>query len=265
MKKREKYYIIALILIVVGISMFISNNDKGESTNVLNTVTYSKYNSLVNSNEVSYVYIGRPTCSICQQFEPILNTFAKENNIEVNYLNIDTISSTEYEGLNEQLTAKLGEDWGGSTPTMVTVENGSIVNIKVGHDVSVGDSDLISYFGISTGESTTLISITMDEFQSIIKESKDNVIMIGRPTCSYCVQTIPVLEQIASEKNIDIYYLNIDNITAEEYASLGETFDELKSFGTPFILITNNNRLISYQEGYLPYGDMKAFFEEQGF
>lgn len=265
MKKRKRNYIVALILIVVGTSMFITNYDKEKASNILDKVSYSQYNSIVNSNKLSYIYIGRPTCSICQQFEPILNTYAQANNIDVSYLNIDTISSEEYNNLNEQLTATLNEDWDGSTPTMISVENGSIIDIMVGYDVPVGDTNLKTFFGIEDSQLNTLIDINMAQYFDMIKETKDNVIMIGRPTCSYCVQAIPVLRQISTEKKLDIYYLNIDTITQEEYAVLSESFDELRSFGTPFIIITNNNKLKAYQEGYLPYADMKTFFENNGF
>nr|WP_205397174.1 thioredoxin domain-containing protein [Streptococcus lutetiensis] len=72
------------------------------------------------------LFIGRPTCPFCQRFEPMLSHVAKDNQLDVYYIN------------SEQVTAELEELR--STYKVATVPG--LLVAKTGHVKVVCDSSL---------------------------------------------------------------------------------------------------------------------------
>lgn len=261
-KQLKNILIVLLIIGVIIASMFISNNSNANK--YFKEISIEEYFNMIDSEDLSHVYIGRPTCSICVKFTPLLEKYTLDNKIAVNYLNTDKLSTADFDKLNEQLTKAIGSDWGGSTPTLVTLGIGKVNNYKIGYDVSVGDKDLNTYFGINSSIDTSLNSIDINEYLTLIKEDKDNIIMIGRPTCPYCVKITPVLEQLQETRGIMINYLNTDELDKNSFDLLSSSFAELEEFGTPYIIITSNNKIKASSEGYKEFEEMNQFFAENG-
>lgn len=95
---------------------------------------------VLNSSSKRLVYIGRPTCTYCQKFSPILEEVSKEYNIDYYYVNTDEIASEELAAILEKL-GKTSSKFG--TPYLAVVQNGEKTGEQPGY---IEKEDLIEFF-----------------------------------------------------------------------------------------------------------------------
>lgn len=70
----------------------------------LSFISYSEYDKLINEPSTKIIVIGQTTCSHCIAIKPTLNEIAKENNLTINYININTVTEDEYGAFRASLT-----------------------------------------------------------------------------------------------------------------------------------------------------------------
>lgn len=105
-------------------------------------ISIEKYLNLLNSKELSIIYIGRPNSNGCEVFVPILNKVTSEKNLKVYYLNTDTLDTTEkWDKLNNSNEIFKGI-W--FTPTILIVKNKEIIDYKM---ESMDEETLLYFFG----------------------------------------------------------------------------------------------------------------------
>ena len=105
-----------------------------EPTEVLTDIGMSEFNELLKSEDASIIYIARPGCGYCQQQKPIMEEVARDNKLEVHYLNTDNLTETEMYSLfavDTKLFGKDGSEFG--TPTTLVVKSGKIVDSVIGY------------------------------------------------------------------------------------------------------------------------------------
>lgn len=106
-------------------------------TSMFNVVDIEGANQLFSSNQDQLLFIGRKTCSVCQEFIKSLQIAMARDNFYVSYLdldNIDTsnkayeefISKLDYEYTYANTTAPFGK-FIGSTPMIVIIKNNKMV------------------------------------------------------------------------------------------------------------------------------------------
>ncbi|MBD5545148.1 MAG: thioredoxin family protein [Lachnospiraceae bacterium] len=92
---------------------------------VLNSVTYEKFNELIQENREVYVYIGRPSCGDCQEFEPELIQIIQqyEKNQQIVYFNVHSIrqDDKEWETFKEKYNVQY-------TPTIAKFKQGKLID-----------------------------------------------------------------------------------------------------------------------------------------
>lgn len=116
--------------IIIDESKIIINANKEEYP-YLNFLNYADYTTMLNNKTKNILVIGQTTCGYCIQYKPILNEIAKENNIVINYIDIDVLTQKEYESFIESLDYfKKNENWG--TPLTLIVENKRVVDYSEG-------------------------------------------------------------------------------------------------------------------------------------
>jgi hypothetical protein len=115
---------------------------------------------------------------------------------------------------------------------------------------------------------------TYDEFLSLINRDKNTFLVLGKTGCHY-----PVLTKIAEEYKIEIVYVNIAKLTAEDKKSVfnstltipakctdSEVDVSLNSgFGTPLSLFVNSGTTYDCIRGYKNESDLKASLIEIGY
>lgn len=103
--------------------------------------------------------------------------------------------------------------------------------------------------------------ITIDEYLSLIKEPTRNVILIARPTCSYCEKFTPILKKASDDMNVTVNYIDTDKLTEDTWKNFESSFDIFSGqWGTPLVIVTENGTLVDKNEGYTDLATIKKFF-----
>lgn len=121
--------------------------------------------------------------------------------------------------------------------------------------------------GDKKNKSTTKGEVkTIDVSEWVDNTKKDDIMVtvFAQTTCSWCEKFKPVAEEVIKDENVEIYWFDIDNISQEDYASLGKAYSDLKEFGTPYTIITRNGKKIDEISGYVEKKDLIAKLKKVG-
>ena len=106
---------------------FVTNSQKPVDTYSFNKINVSEYIKLLNSKELTYIYMCSDTG--CKEQNRILDDISKTRKFKVNYLNLDEVTTVgDWELLNN--SDKIFEDtW--FVPVNIVVKNGKIKSYKM--------------------------------------------------------------------------------------------------------------------------------------
>lgn len=95
--------------------------------------------------------------------------------------------------------------------------------------------------------------ITYSEYVEKMNEEEPFLVIIIKDGCGYCEAYTPIVKEVAEEYNLPIYYINLTNITEEEYTALSKSNSYLKSqqWGTPTTLLMSGNTVVGSISGYV--------------
>ena len=103
---------------------------------------------------------------------------------------------------------------------------------------------------ISDAERTAPKQINIDKYLEYYNGTSKKVILFSRPTCQYCQVATPLIENIIYKYNIEINYINTDELDDDGNSKLvksDEYFSE--GYGTPLLLIVGDGKIVDYIEG----------------
>ena len=138
---------------------------------------------------------------------------------------------------------------------------GAVGISNINHEVkSVIDSSI-------TLENAGFNEVTIDEYLDLIKEDKQNIILVARPTCGYCEKFTPILKKAKDDMKLTINYINTDNFSTEDWESFEASLDYYSNneWGTPLVLITKNGEVVADNGGYVELDAIKSFFKANGY
>ncbi len=110
-----------------------------------------------------------------------------------------------------------------------------------------------------------LEEINMTQYLDYYNGSELKVVLVARPTCSYCQVAEPIIRKIAKDYDLNIYYLNTDNFQDDDQAKFvnhNEMFNE--GYGTPILLAVSNGEIVSNFEGLSDTSYYIQFFKSIG-
>lgn len=235
--------------------------------------TMSDFDKYFNSKDKKVIYYASTTCAWCSLQTPVLETIAEDYNIDYLYVDNSKLSRKQ----SSQIQKKLGIE--GGTPQTVIVQNGKTIDVASGY---TDPRDYINFFkdnGIVPQDAVyskenNLTFINYSEYEKLITENKTHVIVVGQTTCSHCIAIKPTLNEIAGENKLTINYLNLTEMTQEEFnkfdASLKKInyndpdYIEKGSFGTPLILVVKNGKISSYIAGERSKSQLLREFRKSG-
>lgn len=115
MKLKTKIIILCSIcfLIIIGV-LIINNNQKNT---YFKELKYDNVISKITNKESFVLCLSQTTCSHCQAYKPKLSKIAKDNKINIYYLEINLLSEDEDTELKKYINYS-------STPTTVFIKNG---------------------------------------------------------------------------------------------------------------------------------------------
>ena len=108
--------------------------------------------------------------------------------------------------------------------------------------------------------------INTNEYMELYRGQNKTIVLIARPTCHYCQIAEPILGKIAKDYDLDIKYLNTDNLTRDDYETLIGSNEFLNNgLGTPILLIVNEEKIINAVDGLTDTAHYIDFFKKNGF
>lgn len=108
-----------------------------------------------------------------------------------------------------------------------------------------------------------LNSISIDKYLEMLKGDETKVIYIGRPTCGHCVKQKPIMENIQFEYDVEINYLNTDELNDDGINQLISSNEYFKDgFGTPLTLIVKDNKILDKAVGETSKANMVELFKK---
>jgi thiol-disulfide isomerase/thioredoxin len=123
---------IAVLVIIIGSAFVqaITGETAAPKTNVsdedsayknINFIKYDDFKHLYDNSDSTILVLGQTGCGYCTQYKPIIDEIAKEENLDINYLDISNLSETEWSNLMKDLDSyfKDNEEWG--TPLTLIV------------------------------------------------------------------------------------------------------------------------------------------------
>ncbi len=142
-KKYGTFLVIAALLIIfVIVAVATKDTDTGSKNEetVFVSMGVSEWQEAVKGEDVMVTTLAQTTCSWCNQFKPVIQKVAEDNNVEVVWIDVDTIASEEEKnslfGTFEQL-----QSFG--TPYTIITQNGEIKGEISGY---VDEAELINTF-----------------------------------------------------------------------------------------------------------------------
>ena len=108
-----------------------------------------------------------------------------------------------------------------------------------------------------------LQQITYSDYESKVENGDAFIVIIERAGCSYCVQYMPIVEEVANEKKIPIYYIDTDTLSEDEFNLLSSTNSYLKrnNWGTPTTLFMLGDRVLDNISGYVDKASVLSFLD----
>ena len=141
-----------------------------------------------------------------------------------------------------------GSSEGSSSTGSSIMDASSIIEKAQNESNSVKDSEM-----------KELSDIDVERYLEMYTGNEDKVILVARPTCSYCQIAEPIIRNIAYKYNIDIYYLNTDEFSADDESKFIQS-DEVFSggYGTPMLLVVSGDKIVDKVDGL---ADMSRYIE----
>ena len=108
--------------------------------------------------------------------------------------------------------------------------------------------------------------ITYSEYEEKMNAKEPFLVVIVRDGCGYCEMYEPIVEEVANEYRLPIYYINMTNLNNDEYTALGTSNSYFKKnqgkWGTPTTLFMYGNSVIDSIPGYVDKDEFVKFVKE---
>lgn len=106
--------------------------------------------------------------------------------------------------------------------------------------------------------------ISYSDYLEKVESGDPFLVVIVKDGCGYCEMYEPILEEVAGEYNLPINYINLTNISEDDYSDLASSNSYLKKneWGTPTTLFMVGNTVVDSIGGYVEKDKFLEFAEE---
>lgn len=98
-----------------------------------------------------------------------------------------------------------------------------------------------------------------------INLEETQVFYLARSTCHYCILLEPVTETLKQEYQLTYNHINTDKFSTSQLKKILDKFGvDSKTFGTPYIAITKNGKVVDQLNGYADENVVFELFQKNG-
>lgn len=247
MDEKKKMFVLLSIVLCIVLFIIIGSVFEGKKSGKY----LDEFYSALNGSENKLVMIGRDNCSWCQLFKPTLDFMSDKYDFDYIYVNTNELTNSVFNKMLKDIDVD-SSSFG--TPLTVVVRDGGVVDSLNGYTDEVDLLDFLKkYEFVSDDAKLTLNYIDYSAYKKVLKSDKTNILVIGQTSCTYCIKAKPILNEVASEYDVTINYLNMTNLSEDESSKFNDSLDYLKDneWGTPLTLIIKNGKVIDSANGLL--------------
>ena len=108
-----------------------------------------------------------------------------------------------------------------------------------------------------------LHELSYDQYETMVDNGDAFIVVIESATCGYCTMYMPILEDVANEKNIPLYYIDISTLSNDDLNDLSSKNAYLKKnqWGTPTTLFMLGDRVLDTIGGYTEKDGVLSFLD----
>lgn len=253
-----------ILLILSGICililiLFITEKEKY----AVKELKLNNIDQAITNNDYVIINLGKPTDNIKSRAK----SFKKEYRIKTFYTNI------EKEKIEEKYSIMLNND------TILLFVDGKYVASMEDSNVDRTYIDFIDkymYGKIIASERAYKVAKDADEYIDKVKSKEYTIGVIGYEDCSYCRLYLPVINNIAKNYKLDIYYFDRDSYDEAEFQkvidldfeipakcnTLGEVKKMSEGFAKPMTLITKDGKLVDCIKGYVTEDEVVSLLKQ---
>ena len=145
--------ILAIVLIVFLVAIMVSNEKNIAKTMKIHSISFSEYQDKILEDQFTIILIGRDNCSHCADYKPLVNQVANQYNLDVWYLNTDSLEKDEYIYLHDNVSILKDEydpegNPGIPTPATVVYRKGYELDAVLGDVGEKGFKNLLVNSGV---------------------------------------------------------------------------------------------------------------------
>lgn len=249
--KKKTFLGLIIIAIILIFAIYRYNSTK------IKTITYNELNDCTRSNEYTVVYVGVVSKDIKKKLKSLYKT----------YLLKPYILNSDLEILNVYLNElKLNAN---SLPVYILYDKTGLLGVVDGNldETHFVEQIKKNLYGDIPQDEIKYKVATVEQYKKLINKNEYTIAVISEESCSYCKLLQKVINDISTDKDIDIYYFKKDNMSEDDYNELlkidfkipakctttGTDTTLQKGFPKPLTLITKNGKLVDCIKGYYPY------------
>lgn len=117
MKKKSKIVFIVIIVIVILLLLYLGYRIVNKNNHFIK-INYDEIIEKVNNKDNFILCLSRTECTHCQSYKPKLKKIANKYNVDIHYVDVDTMDDKNY----TEFKTKFSFD--GGTPTTIFFKNG---------------------------------------------------------------------------------------------------------------------------------------------
>lgn len=116
---------------------------------------------------------------------------------------------------------------------------------------------------VLTGSEEGLTKIDYTTYRDKINNNENFIVIIERTGCSFCEKYMPIVEEVASERKIPIYYIDTNDLTTAEYEKLEKSnlYLRRENWGTPTTLLLSGSNVAASIGEYVDKEKFEEFID----
>ena len=257
----------AIFLVIIGLILGIFFYTRNEKSKILD-ISIKEIEDKVYGHDYSLVYFGKSN----EALDKAMKLYQKEYLVKAFYATSDVTEIRKY--LSKHNSALEIED----NDIFAVYVDGKFEGVI---DTTDGN-EFIEYlrkylYGeIPTKERKFKTVSTAEEYIKKVNSKNYTVAVFGATSCSFCTLYLPVVNEIAGEYNLDIYYFDEDKFDPMEYSEIMDLDYEIPAkctttgypttmkagFPKPMTIITKKGKFVDCIRGYVNKEEVISVLED---
>lgn len=114
-----------------------------------------------------------------------------------------------------------------------------------------------------TGTEKELTEIDYATYKEKIDNNENFIVIIEKTGCSFCEKYMPIVEEVASEREMPIYYIDTSTLTQTELSDLEKSnvYLRTENWGTPTTLLLSGSNVAASIGEYVDKEEFEEFID----